>query len=169
MLEKNWIPFFSQTGSEIADIIEQAGVKPAMISTNTKTPERIDKRLKDHIIINFNKFSDLDEYYEDLNNSVVTLHGFLRIIPKQYITKEMYNGHPGLITKYPELKGFNPQERAFNLKLPTSGSVIHKVIEEVDSGEVLLYNEVSIENLSLDEVYKTLKQSSLNLWLEFFK
>lgn len=164
-----WIPFFSQTGSELANIIEATGVEPTFILTNKNDLSDIDKRLESHIIVQFNKWSELDRLKTELTYSLVTLHGFLKIIPEEYITPNMFNGHPGLITKYPELKGFNPQQKAFDLQLPSSGSVIHKVIKEVDSGEIISYNEVSLEGLSLDEVYESLKQSSLELWIKFIK
>ena len=79
----------------------------------------------------------------------------------------IYNLHPGLITKYPILKGFNPQEKAFRLKLPTSGSVIHKVTPVLDSGKILKSIEVDIKNLSLDEVYDKIHKSSSQLWTDF--
>ena len=164
----NWIPFFSQTGSEIANIIEKTKIEPIFIVTNRKD-FNFDERLKKYNILFFNNFKELVKIKNILLDSVVTLHGFLKIIPSYLITENMYNGHPGLITKYPELKGFNPQEKAFNLNLKTSGSVIHRVVEEVDSGAIILENEVSIENLNLDEVYIKLKENSLDLWIKFFK
>lgn len=164
----NWIPFFSQTGSEIANIIEKTKIEPIFIVTNRKD-FNFDERLKKYNILFFNNFKELVKIKNIMLDSVVTLHGFLKIIPSYLITENMYNGHPGLITKYPELKGFNPQEKAFNLNLKTSGSVIHRVVEEVDSGAIILENEVSIEDLNLDEVYKKLKENSLNLWIKFFK
>ena len=81
----------------------------------------------------------------------------------------IYNLHPGLITKYPFLKGFNPQEKAFNLKLPTSGSVIHKVTSELDGGEILKSIEVDIKNLTLEEVYSELHKASSQLWVDFLQ
>lgn len=170
-MQKNgikWFPFFSRTGSEIADIIEETGLEPVKIFTNRKSLDSIDERLKKFEIVQFSKFEELDSSLVELNSGVVTLHGFLRIVPEKYITKNMFNGHPGAILKYPELKGFNPQEKAYSLKLPTSGSIIHRVIPEVDSGEVLYYNEVSIKDISLDGVYAILKRCSLDLWIDFF-
>lgn len=164
----NWIPFFSQTGSEIANIIEKTKIEPIFIVTNRKD-FNFDERLKRYNILFFNNFNELVKIKDIMASSIVTLHGFLRIIPSYLITEKMFNGHPGLISKYPELKGFNPQEKAFSLKLKTSGSVIHRVVEEVDSGPIILEKEVSIEGLEIDEVYTKLKESSLSLWVEFFK
>ena len=164
---KPWIPLFSQTGSEIANIIDELDIKPLMIFCNSKV--NIDLRLFEYNLYFFNTLKDLEPFKCLLQNNLVTLHGFLRILPENLITENMYNGHPGLITKYPELKGFNPQEKAYQLKLDVTGSVIHKVIPEVDAGEVVLSSEISIKDLSLDDVYANLKQCSLELWLKFLK
>ena len=95
---------------------------------------------------------------------------YSRIIPSE-ICKEysIVNLHPGLITKYPILKGKDPQEKAYNLGLKTSGAVIHEVVAEVDSGKILDSIEISIEGLTLDEVYENLHKCSSELWIKFFK
>ena len=166
-MQVNWIPFFSQTGNEIASIIEN-GIEPVMIVTN-RTDTNYNEVLKKFNVLHFTEFNELFKLKEFMSNNIVTLHGFLRIIPEFMITDHMYNGHPGLITKYPFLKGKDPQVKAYNLKLPSSGSVIHAVTPEVDSGEVILSKEVSIEGLSLDSVFKILHDVSLDLWLQFFE
>jgi folate-dependent phosphoribosylglycinamide formyltransferase PurN len=110
--------------------------------------------------------------YENTADTIYTMHGYLRIIDKDVLdTREMYNGHPGLITKYPELKGKDPQETvAKNLSLYDKiGSVIHKVTPEVDSGEILYEFAVFNGCNSREEVYDTLKLTSLHSWLAFFK
>lgn len=164
----NWIPFFSQTGSEILHIIKALNVEPLFIVTNKKERDYCEE-LKQYNIMHFSSFKELEKIKYILDNSIVTLHGFLRIIPPQLITSNMFNGHPGLITKYPELKGFNPQEKAYNLHLKTSGSVIHEVTDVVDSGRILAYKEIDIQNLSLDEIYSKLHDNSINLWIDFLK
>ena len=109
----------------------------------------------------FNNKPTLEEYEEALfyfPEAIITLHGWLRIMPPSICEKfKIYNGHPGLITDYPELKGKDPQERMFNDGNYTYyGSVVHKVVPEVDSGEIV--SEVKRFNTmkSLDEVYEGL-------------
>ena len=95
------------------------------------------------------------------------MHGYLRIIPEYLCTNfHILNLHPGLITTYPELKGFNPQEKAFKLGLPTSGVVIHEVIPEVDSGKIIAAKETSIAGLTLDEVYTRLHDLATSTWID---
>jgi folate-dependent phosphoribosylglycinamide formyltransferase PurN len=178
-----WIAFFSQTGSEIYHVSKLLGRFPDRIITNRSiaTFEKVSEGLKTEYKGNWviiPRKPTLQDYVNGIGgsisvmeNTIITLHGYLRIMPPTLcdIYRQMYNGHPGDIIKYPELKGFNPQEKAFNLKLPTSGSVIHQVTAGVDEGPVVAQNPVSIEGLTLDEVYKTLHSNSVNLWYNFLK
>jgi folate-dependent phosphoribosylglycinamide formyltransferase PurN len=81
----------------------------------------------------------------------------------------IYNGHPGLITYYPELKGKDPQIRAWEGKYETVGSVVHKVTEGVDEGGVVRFSAVKNVATDLDTMYDLLKQTSLDSWIKFFK
>ena len=84
----------------------------------------------------------------------------------------IYNGHPGLITKYPELKGKDPQQRAWDdlHKYNVVGSVVHSVVEEVDAGEIVeLEATFSDSLLTLDDTYNTLKGTSFRAWYRFLK
>ena len=103
-------------------------------------------------------------------NPLVTLHGWLRVMPPYICNRfEIYNGHPGLITKYPELKGKDPQQKAFDLGLEYSGCVIHKVTEGVDEGKILLERKVYIKELEIGELFTILHSISVSLWVEFLK
>lgn len=170
-----WIAFFSQTGSEIADIAEKLGRWPDRIITNER-PEHlrtIDPRIEKRNYWTFpNKPRD-ENYLEVLEffpNSLVTLHGWLRIIPEVVCERsQIYNGHPGLITKYPELKGKDPQVKAFEAKYPEIGSVIHKVTAGVDEGEIIASNSVEVKNIGLEETFAILRKISLELWVDFLE
>ena len=179
---KKWIAFFSQTGSELVEIIKQVGEIPELIVTNKEDLSDVNEELldiiadKDNLYCLHNKPTLQDykhmitEFREIFHNCFITLHGYLRIIPEELCNKfEIYNGHPGLISKYPELKGFNPQEKAYNLGLKESGSAIHRVTAEVDTGEILYERAVNIEGLTLDQVYQKLHQNSIEVWVDFLK
>lgn len=170
-----WIALFSQTGSEIYNISVLLGKEPDIIITNRTDLKNISPvflmKMYGKIVFIPNKPS-VKDYLKVIpeGNHIITLHGYLRIIPSEICDKyTIYNLHPGLITEYPELKGFNPQEKAYNLQLPYSGAVIHKVISEVDSGQILSSVEVSIKDLGLEEVYKELHKASTKLWVNFLK
>ena len=167
-MSKPWIAFFSQTGKEILDVSERIGRKPDLIITNNKNYRKFNPEFYDkfsNIIVylpekpNIQDYHHLSTSYSKLfTYGIITLHGYLRIIPREFCEefKKIYNLHPGLITKYPELKGFNPQERAFNGDYETCGCVIHEVIPEVDSGKVIMSYEIPLNKSSLDEVYNDL-------------
>jgi len=108
----------------------------------------------------------------NISQTIISLHGYLRILPpdicKQY---EVYNGHPGAINIYPELKGKDPQEKVWleMEKYNIIGSVVHRCTAELDAGDIMKSVEVSNVNYSRDEVYTSLKRTSLSAWNFFMK
>jgi len=136
-----WIALYSGTGREIRELSNLIGREP-------------DKKLSGDV--DFSQFK---------GDELITLHGYMKIVPKEYCDKlTIYNGHPGLITRYPELKGKDPQIRA--AVYDTIGSVVHKVIAEVDSGEVVTVAETINDNT---DIFEQLRATSLKAWVEFFK
>ena len=171
-MANKWITFFSQTGAEIADLSESIGRWPDLILTN-KRPDHlrtIDPRIVEYgytEVPNKPTVSDLDAVLQD--NAIITLHGWLRIMPEVICNKYLiYNGHPGDIINYPELKGKDPQLRAFQEDYKTAGVVIHKVIPQVDEGEILKYKvKIPIKNLDLTQLFTILRVESVKLWVQF--
>jgi len=170
-----WIVFFSQTGNEIVEIIKNLNTEPDSIITNRENIEHLEiSKLFSNKIIqipNYPKEKNYYEVFQSLNicqrKSIITLHGFLRIIPNNICNNyNIVNLHPGLINKYPELKGIHPQKKATYLKHPIIGCVIHKVTPDIDSGEILLYASEK-SGYSLSDNLKILKRLSLNLWLKY--
>jgi phosphoribosylglycinamide formyltransferase-1 len=180
MRKLNWTVFISQTGSEVLNISMKLGIVPKVLVTNNI------KKLSTHVrhyleyqgcIIKEIPFNPvLADYSQEeiLNSDLITLHGFLRVLPEDFINEfkgSIINGHPALITKYPELKGLNKQEDVFyhKEKYPLMGSVIHNVTSVLDDGEVLF--EVSVRNdvESLEDAYAKLKKTSFDTWDIFFK
>ena len=173
MDRRPWVTLFSQTGAEIADISESLGRWPDLIITN-KRPNHlrtIDSRIVEYgytELPNIPTLEDIENVLKD--NAIITLHGWLRIMPPDICEKYLiYNGHPGLITKYPELKGKDPQVRAFEGKYPIAGAVIHKVVAGVDEGKVILEEKFNAMDLSLDELFRILRDRSLFMWTSFLK
>lgn len=170
---RKWVVFFSQSGKEVADLAERVGRWPDLLVTNNRpnTIREIDPRIIPGTYAILSNRPTQEEYEDVLygyEDSLITLHGWLRIVPESICnTYQIYNGHPGLITKYEFLKGKDPQEKAYNMGLRTSGSVIHKVSKGVDEGEVVDSYEVTIEGLELDEIFLKLRESSLYLWIKF--
>ena len=174
-MDRPWIAFFSQTGGEIADIANSIGSWPDVIITNER-PEHfrtIDERIEKQGYFTWaNKPSEEDyiSQFEKYSNPLVTLHGWLRIVPPYVCERtEIYNGHPGLITEYPELKGKDPQEKAFNLKHEQIGCVLHRVTAGVDEGRIIAEERTNAWKLELDDIFRILKDRSLYLWTDFLK
>jgi folate-dependent phosphoribosylglycinamide formyltransferase PurN len=181
-----WVALFSKTGSEIVEVSKRIGRWPDVIITNKiDSVNTVHPELQEHLIK-----TEYKGFYRITNNPIyddyitlfakanilqrdgvlITLHGYLRILPGFLCnTHEIYNGHPGYIIKYPELKGKDPQKRAFEGKYKTAGCVIHKVTDKVDEGEVILSREVCMFNSeTLDQFIKRLHNVSIDLWVEFF-
>ena len=172
-MANKWITFFSQTGAEIADLSESIGRWPDLIITN-KRPDHlrtIDPRIVEYgytEVPNKPTVSDLDAVLQD--NAIITLHGWLRIMPPVICNKYLiYNGHPGLITKYPELKGKDPQVKAHKLGHEVAGAVIHKVTAGVDEGRVIMEEYFNASQLDLDELFRILRDRSLYMWSNLLK
>jgi len=168
-----WIAFFSQTGSEIVDISKSLGRWPDKIITN-KRPEhlrKINEELLNIDIIYLSNKPTVEEYKNVLSEKcIVTLHGWLRIMPPEICEQHtIFNGHPGLITEYPELKGKDPQIRAFEGKYPVAGAVLHKVVAGVDEGKIIAEERFNTFNLELDDLFRILRDRSLYMWCNFLK
>lgn len=171
-----WIALFSQSGSEIVEVSKRLGRYPDFIYTNNKDKKSWHKDLQKHsavVVENYKKIPNEIERVISMfkllrGNPVVTLHGYLRIMPM--LSCKMYNGHPGDIVKYPELKGKDPQRKALSLGLKSTGSVLHEVTEEVDSGEIISYNTYDIKkDETLDSLINNLRNVSIDQWSRFLQ
>lgn len=180
-LNKTWYAMFSHTGKEIEAVSRRLGCKPDTIYTNNieyDGPLQSRAWFGRHDGILKSSVGTLQP------NSVLTLHGYNRILPKWYVEylKEYnikcYNLHPAPIQLYRDLKGKDPQERLFEGihegRYLYIGNVIHEVIPEVDSGEILAWDLMPVSSdsavcRSVDSLSKTLHSAATLLWTEFLK
>lgn len=174
-----WIAFFSQTGNELNEVSKRLGRYPDRVYTSN-WPNRTNEELRK--AMGYDKFwtfsynrSISDRQHRDAFSSfppecLVTLHGWLRIVPGDLCEKfEIYNGHPGLIDTYPILKGKDPQKKAWDLMLPKIGCVIHKVTAGIDEGEIISRDSLLNTYKSQDEVIMKLHDLSVELWINFLR
>tara|TARA_B100002019_G_C21211552_1_gene569705 strand:- start:581 stop:1123 length:543 start_codon:yes stop_codon:yes gene_type:complete len=171
-----WVPFFSQTGSEILKLIERTNIKPYLIVTNNKNAQlkNNDYIVKEAIPVLTASHEDIVKYFsvQPKHKKIITLHGYLRILPESMCKRfKIFNGHPGAIHVYSDLKGKDPQEKVWNnlKKYNIIGSVVHKCTSKLDSGKIL-YTETITNNVSTkQELYEELKTTSLNAWIRFLR
>ena len=163
-----WIALFSQTGTEIVELSKRLGRLPDEVLRDTNVNEEfINNEL---YMFRIMEHDNIVDYLGTLDEDVlITLHGYLRILPE--LPHTIYNGHPALCHRFPELKGYNPQEKTWtNIKeYPIIGSIIHEVTDEVDGGQVV--KEVVYTNRvqTKEELFDKLSLASLQCWLHFMR
>ncbi len=173
-MARPWIALYSQTGSEILTLSRLLGRVPDEIITNTQ--REVDPAFNDlsYRLFVRGQHKDLMAYLRTAygSNPIVTLHGYLRIIPEDIcFNMDVYNGHPGLITQYPELKGKDPQEKVWisRERYDIIGSVIHKVSRDLDGGPIIAEASATYGDKGSKVVlYNQLRCLSLTTWLNFF-
>lgn len=175
-MKKPWIAFFSQTGSEIVEIAKALGKWPDVIVTNQRPADlrviKTDIQESQLLVTTSNKPTptELEEIIGYYKNPIITLHGWLRIMPPSICEKySIFNGHPGLITEYPELKGKDPQMKALKGKYPVMGCVLHKVTAGVDEGKVIAEERFNAFNITEEQMWIATRDRSLYLWINFLK
>ena len=174
-----WIALYSQSGNELQEVCKQLGRWPDAIICNPLNPIDINswKEVPSITILSpYDKITaDVYRKLFRMETSVddelyVTLHGWLKIVPPAICDEFLiFNGHPGDIIKWPQLKGKDPQQKAFDLGLVSSGCIIHRVRAEVDDGEIMDATQgVIIKDCkTVDEVIAKLKKISIKMWKKF--
>jgi folate-dependent phosphoribosylglycinamide formyltransferase PurN len=168
---KKWIAFFSHTGTEIYNICRSIDRFPDLLITNN-TLDSINKNLIESIDVTTVDSKLTGKDYSNIlgspNDVIVTLHGWMRIVPADVCdVYETYNLHPGLISRYPELKGKDPQHAAFSSRkhrYQDVGCVIHKVTPELDSGEIIMERSTPNTFYNFDELNSCLHKMAGEMW-----
>lgn len=116
----------------------------------------------------------LDQRLEKENLDWIFLAGFMKILPAGFVSnwsKCLFNLHPSLLPKY---KGLRAIERAFEAG-DEVGVSIHRVVPEVDSGEVVLQkvavHSSQLPTLNLQEVTEEVHRVEHQLvgqWIDKF-
>lgn len=164
---------FSHTGNEIQQLSERLGKKPDKVITNLdpQDPKINKKLLKSNNMYYTQKKPNSSDYNRLFTRGdFVTLHGWMRIVPSSVCKDvEIYNLHPGLITKYPELKGADPQQRVLdtNKTYKHVGCVIHRVTKELDGGEVIMERATNNHYAGVDQLTDVLHNMAGDMWYEF--
>ena len=176
-----WVAMISGTGSELVSICNYLNILPdKLVFTNKLNIFLGNYHWFKYNDVDFvketddrNIFDKNDDFMQSVDkNTFFTLHGYMKIIKPEVCDSfegRIFNGHPGLITKYPELKGKNPQKKAFDLNHNTIGSVIHKVTSKLDSGPIILEEEDFVgAHRSIGQFMVLSRLTSLKTWIRFF-
>ena len=84
------------------------------------------------------------KYFKALEVDYIVLAGWMRILSSKFIQAfpdKIINIHPSLLPKY---KGLDSIQRALNNRDEVTGCTVHMVTEELDSGKILMQEEVPI-------------------------
>ena len=83
-------------------------------------------------------------YFKGLDVDYIVLAGWMRILSSKFIQAfpdKIINIHPSLLPKY---KGLDSIQRALDNRDYVTGCTVHMVTEELDSGRILMQEEVDI-------------------------
>ena len=182
-----WVAFFSQTGSEIVNISKTIDQWPDVIVTNKQSRFGINDELLSVVESTINRYVTLPEFPKEIDylkvadilgysildekwqdEVLITLHGYLRILPPDFTkSSNIFNGHPGAIHIHPELKGLNPQKKAWKENHIRVGCVIHKVIPELDDGPIVEKCLINNNFETFIDFVDALHVASSELWINF--
>ena len=84
------------------------------------------------------------KYFKALDVDYIVLAGWMRILSSKFIQAfpdKIINIHPSLLPKY---KGLDSIQRALDNRDYVTGCTVHMVTEELDSGKILMQEEVDI-------------------------
>lgn len=166
-----WIALFSQSGSELAAICKNLGTCPDMIFTNNSDLHSLCDEIQSMPRLAYMKSAAIHDLLSSNYGQLITMHGYTRILPKEITDQNLViNGHPGDIITYPELKGKDPQQKALDLNLQSTGVTIHRATEELDGGEIISFRRVLIkDNDTIDRLSIRLKEVSIKMWIDIMK
>lgn len=156
---KNFAVFVSGFGSNLQAIIEAVKKKQikanlALVVSDKKDALALTRAKKaniKNIFIDPKSFKTKDDYeaaiIDELNKEkidFIVLAGFMRILGKRLLNayeNKILNVHPALL---PNFKGKTAIKDAFNVREKVTGVTIHFVTKEIDSGPIILQEDVNI-------------------------
>lgn len=124
----------------------------------------ISERIQEHDERRFKEF-----FVEEDVSTAVAL-GYRRLFSGEFIERvdaELFNIHPSLL---PRFKGLDVYERVMRSGVDVSGVTLHRIVEEMDEGEVIDSLEYEVpENVSPSEFRRYSRRYQEDLLLRNFK
>ena len=154
-----WAILISGRGSNLAAAIDELGEQiQIVVTSNAKAGGILRAKRAGIEVIQLPKpvsWIELTKVLKERQINNIFLLGFMKIIPVEFIQDwrdKIINLHPSLLPLYPGLESI---QRAYDEKANVGVSV-HRVIPEVDAGEILLqkksYGSDELSRLTFEQV-----------------
>ncbi len=138
----------SGNGTNFENIVRTCNKDEVVLMIHNKekcgAAKRADKLGIPHCTIKSVDEDQIIKLFEAWRVDLIVLAGWMRIISPKLIEAfpdKIINIHPSLLPKY---KGLNAVQQALDAGDHTTGCTVHYVTEELDSGEIILQEEVGI-------------------------
>ena len=138
----------SGNGSNFENIVRSCNKHEVVLMIHNKkecgAAKRANKLGIPHCYISHKNEDQIIQLLTAWRVDLVVLAGWMKVLSSDFIKsfdKKIINIHPSLLPKY---KGLNAIERAFENKDNVTGCTVHYVTEELDGGEIIMQEEVSI-------------------------
>tara|TARA_B100000131_G_scaffold283279_1_gene291101 strand:- start:484 stop:948 length:465 start_codon:yes stop_codon:yes gene_type:complete len=113
---------------------------------------------------------DIIKIFKAWNVDLIVMAGWMRIVSKKFceaFPERIINLHPSLLPKY---KGLHAIEQALNSGDDVTGCTVHYVTEELDSGRIIMQQEVPIRpEDDIDSLTKAIQRAEYSLLPEAIK
>ncbi len=190
----------SGSGSNLQALIDASeqgrlsGVEIALVVSNKADAQGLQRALKHKIPALYLPWKQREEAERKLSVlmsafqiDLIVLAGWLRIFTPDFVRQfpqRIINLHPALLPddgnsntyvtsdgrEIPALRGLHVVQMALDAHLPITGSTVHYVVPEVDSGPVMLRAEVSIRSDDNEEtLHGRIKQEERRMIVEAVK
>ena len=96
--------------------------------------------------------SEIFDLLSKIETRLMLSAGFPYILPDYVFNSDalFVNSHPGLLPSY---KGYNAIKDALKYDEEHLGITVHYMIEDVDAGEIIFQEKVSVKNLPIQDIY----------------
>ncbi len=113
---------------------------------------------------------DIIKIFKAWNVDLIVMAGWMRIVSKDFCAAfpdRIINLHPSLLPKY---KGLHAIEQALNSGDDVTGCTVHYVTEELDSGRIIMQQEVPIRpEDDINSLTKAIQRAEYSLLPEAIK
>ena len=170
--KKNIAVLISGRGSNLKSLIKYSNKKKSLIKiklviSNNINAKGLEIAKKSKINNQYIKYSNKKNFenrslklLKKNKIDLICLAGFMKILSKTFIkkfSKPILNIHPSLLPKY---KGLNTHYKVIKNKEKYSGATVHIVNKELDSGKIIIQEQVKILK---SDIVETLEKKVLKI------